>query len=262
MKNKIFTAVLLALLIAGCNNASESTETTSTDSSARIEVSADTISGTRDIPELDTVSFLPEGSPDEESTDSKKELAKQVKNLLEFFVNDSMKVDTTYIATLAMAKNTSSAELRVNIAHLIDTNSSVIVSDTTQEIKLKMAATLEDKAASQNPNFDIKRLATESPIRTYDAKKNKMVWQWNVTPLKEGTHELILSISEVDENDKLIGSPETRRYHIKIMSEKVRPGFGTQISKFIADYWQWLFGSLLIPIFLIWFSNKNKKEKK
>jgi hypothetical protein len=126
-----------------------------------------------------------------------------------------------------------------------------------------MAAMLEDKAASQNHNFDIHMLAAESPIRTFDATKNKMVWQWNVTPLKEGIHELILSISEVDKNDKLAGSPETRRYHIKIMSERSRKNIVKKIAIFIGDYWQWLFGSLLIPIFLIWFSNKNKtKEKK
>jgi hypothetical protein len=122
-----------------------------------------------------------------------------------------MTVGTTYIATLAMGKNISSAALRISIAHITDTNARVIVSDTTQEIKLKMAAMLEDKAASQNHNFDIHMLAAESPIRTFDATKNKMVWQWNVTPLKEGIHELILSISEVDKNDKLAGSPETRR---------------------------------------------------
>ena len=184
----------------------------------------------------------------------------KVKNLLEFFVRDTMKTDSTYVATLAMATDISSAELEIKTKDIVDPDAKVMVKDTTQEISLQMSASLEDKSSPNDPNFLIRLIGSTSNVRTYNAKKNKMIWQWNVTPLKAGLHELLLSISQVDNNEHVIGSPETRRHAIIIFSEKKKPGFFKSIGNFFSNNGQWLVGAIIIPIFIAWYTVRLKRR--
>ena len=181
-------------------------------------------------------------------------------NLLEFHTRDTMKTDSTYVATLSMGKKISSAELESKVAEILEPGGQVKVRDTSQEISTYMKATLEDKASDKDPNFNIKLLGGESNMRKYDEKKNKMVWQWNVTPRKEGHHDLILSISHVDAEGNLLGSPETRRHSITIFSSRKKPGLFSGIGNFLGNYWQWLLGVVALPIFIAWFTTKRRIE--
>ena len=182
----------------------------------------------------------------------------RVVNLLEFHTRDTMKTDSTYVATLSMGKNISSAELNLKVKDILEPGGVVKVRDTTQEISMHMKATLEDKASRTDPNFEIELLGGESNMRTYDAKKNKMVWQWNVTPKKEGNHELILSISHVNEEGSELGSPETRKHSITIFSSKKKGNFFSGLADFFGKYWQWLLGAIAIPVFIAWFTTRRK----
>lgn len=183
----------------------------------------------------------------------------KVKNLLEFHIRDTMKVDSTYKAILAMAKDISSTELYVKIERDVDRDAKKMVMDTTQEIKTKMRAKLEDNTSSADPSFSIKLLGGESEVRSFDTAKNKMIWQWNVTPLKAGVHDLVLSVTEVDTNEKIVGSPETKTYTIQIVSEKKGKNFFQKIGHFIGNYWQFLIGAILIPLLVVYLSRRNKK---
>ena len=185
---------------------------------------------------------------------------KKVKNLLEFHTKDSMKTDSTYIATLAMGKDISSKEMEVKLKAITEPGGKVQVRDTTQEISLRMAATLEDKASAQNPNFLIELIGGENNIRAYDTKKNKIVWQWNVTPLKEGNHELILSISQLDSLNYEAGSPETRHHNITIFSERKKGGFGKGVGRFFEKNWQWLIGAVCIPFLIVWLNTRQRTK--
>ena len=188
-----------------------------------------------------------------------REEYQRVKNLLEFHTRDTMRVDSTYIATLAMGKDISVGELEAKVSDITEPGGKLMVIDSTQEISFRMSATLEDKATERDPNFLIELLGGKSDVRTYDEKKNKMVWQWNVTPLKEGNHELILSISQVDETGLGIGSPETRHHSITIFSMQRKKGaFGKGIGNFIEKYWQWLIGVIGLPLFIAWFTTRRR----
>lgn len=184
----------------------------------------------------------------------------RVVNLLEFHTRDTMTKDSTYVATLYIGKNTTSAEMKLKVDDILEPGGVVKVRDTTQEITMHMRATLEDKAPKADPNFFIELLGGESNMRTYDEKKNKMVWQWNVTPRKEGNHQLILSISHVSEDGKQLGSPETRRHSIIIFSSKKDKGLVSKLSQFLANYWQWLVGVIGLPIFIAWFTTRRKER--
>jgi hypothetical protein len=145
-----------------------------------------------------------------------------------------MKQDSTYVATLAMGKKISPADLQALIKDILEPGGKVMVTDTTQEISVRMSAVLEDKASERDPNFLIRQIGGSSSIRTYDPQKNKMVWQWNVTPVKPGHHELILSISQVDDNGIVLGSPETRRHSIIIFAEPRNRGLGKSMGSFFS----------------------------
>ncbi len=185
---------------------------------------------------------------------------KKVKNLLEFHTKDSMKTDSTYMATLAMGKDISSREMELKLKAITEPGGKVQVRDTTQEISLRMAATLEDKASAQDPNFLIELIGGGSNIRAYDTKKNKIVWQWNVTPLKEGNHELILSISQLDSLNYEAGSPETRHHNITIFSEKKKGSVGKNIGRFLEKNWQWLIGAVCIPFLIVWLNTRQRNK--
>lgn len=187
------------------------------------------------------------------------DLYQKMKNLLEFHTRDSMKTDSTYIATLSMGKNISSAEMKEKVAAIVEPGGKVQVRDTSQEISFRMAATLEDKATDKDPCFLIELIGGENNIRTYDPKKNKMIWQWNVTPLKEGRHELILSISQLDSLNYEAGSPETRHHNITIFSSKKKTGFIGKIGKFLGNNWQWLIGAVGVPLLIVWLNNRNRR---
>lgn len=206
--------------------------------------------------------FVVDSGMANESTLSQKEIDQfiKVKNLLEFHTKDSMKTDSTYIATLAMGKDISSREMEEKVAAIVEPGGRVQVRDTTQEISLRMAATLEDKASDKDPSFLIKLIGGENNIRTYDPKKNKMIWQWNVTPLKEGLHELILSISQLDSLNYEAGSPETRHHNITIFSAKKKTGFIGKVGIFLGNNWQWLIGAVAVPLLIVWLNIRSRKQ--
>ena len=182
----------------------------------------------------------------------------RVKNLLHFHTKDTMRTDSTYVATLYMGKNISSAELDMKVKDIVETGGKVKVVDTTQEISMYMTAALEDKAPSTDRNFSIELIGGVSNIRKYDEKKNKMVWQWNVTPRKAGNHDLILSISNVTSDGTELGSPETHRHSITIFASRHKESIGKGIGNFFAKYWQWLLGVVALPVFLAWFTTKRR----
>ncbi|MBI5857410.1 MAG: hypothetical protein HZB42_07140 [Sphingobacteriales bacterium] len=243
----LLPAYLLLLYLLACNTAESPRKLTHEDS-IRMHLLD---SGSHHYVIDSNITYGNEYYPDREEY-------QRVKNLLEFHTRDTMRVDSTYIATLAMGKDISPAELEAKVSDISEPGGKVMVVDSTQEISFRMSATLEDKATEKDPNFLIELLGGKSDIRTYDEKKNKMVWQWNVTPLKQGNHELILSISQVDETGLGIGSPETRHHSITIFSRQRKGSLGKGIGNFIEKYWQWLIGVIGLPLFIAWFTTRRR----
>jgi hypothetical protein len=190
---------------------------------------------------------------------SQLERYKAVKNLLVFDTKDTMKLDTSYIATLALGKNISLEDLTEKIKKIKQPGGKIKVTDTTLEIGVQMKARLDDKAPEKDPNFSIKMVGTGSDIRTYDPKKNKMVWQWTVTPLKEGYHDLALSISMIDKAG-IASDPETKWYSITIFSEKKKNAPGNGFGTFLGKNWQWLISAIIIPLFIAWFTTYRRRK--
>jgi hypothetical protein len=81
------------------------------------------------------------------------------------------------------------------------------------------------------------------------------LWEWNVTPLVEGNHKLVLSIDIiVDENIN-----KTVKVFDGIIHVYSNQTAWDKFWKFFKKEYKWLFGTLIIPVFL--FLRKKRREK-
>jgi hypothetical protein len=184
----------------------------------------------------------------------------KVKNMLVFHINDTMSVDTTYYASLALGKNITLAAIEQEIAEVYQPGAKVSIIDTTITVGLQMSATLEDKSSKDDPYFDIAVLGegvTNSNVRKYDPRNNSLIWRWKVTPKKPGRQMLILTIAEVDKKGE-VRHPEYRQYRVMIFSEKKATSSG--LGSFLNKNWQWLVGVIFMPLFVAWFSTRRRNR--
>jgi hypothetical protein len=105
-----------------------------------------------------------------------------------------------------------------------------------------------------NPNeFEILKITkNKQVVDDYSITK----WNWKVTPLIKGEHELILSITYVyDDNEER--TLETYTNIIYIYSNDT---FFDKLKYVIFDNWKWFMSTLFIPLFIYY--KKKKKNKK
>jgi hypothetical protein len=184
--------------------------------------------------------------PDQVKSSEESAIDKLVTGKLAYSIPDTMKVGKVYKAVVSATEALNDSILFMNL------DSSEFIK---KEIKIfsKVKASLIDP--SNGKKFTIMALNSEEQF--VDATSNT-TWAWNITPIKKGENELMLRVtvkilSYVGEVQKDVPVFE------KTILVKASPL--VTIKAFFINYWQWIFGTILIP-FVIWFFKTGKEKKK
>jgi hypothetical protein len=185
------------------------------------------------------------------------DVKRRFKNLLVFHAADTMKIGKSYLATLVVGKDQLLGDLKTEIFETGKIDDNEIKQDTTLDIGTKMRANLIGMSGIQTKGFTIEMIGgNDVSTQSITEKRKKIIWQWKLTPQTEGLQELKLSINIVEKNDEVVNLP-TRNIPIMIFAEK--EGFFSSIGSFFKnDTTKWLLSAILIPIFVGWYTTKNK----
>ena len=187
-------------------------------------------------------------------TEKKSTAIKKFNSVLVFHANDTMQVKKVYTAALALAKN---AALDPIIKLVLDnseaSDDSVIVA-TDIDLGKRMKAELIDLSPRDDPSFIIKPLGYNE--QNLNNSKHA-IWQWNLEPLKEGEHKLMLSVEVISSDDNRFNLP-ARKIPVRIFAKK--DSFFTKVGNFWDKYWQWIITGILIPIFIAWMTSAIKQR--
>lgn len=158
-----------------------------------------------------------------------------------YSIPDTMDFYREYIAVLRITKNTYDSSITVGLG-----NDSVVIEGV--RVSSIMSAALINM--STDTNFSIRAFSSKNQnIDDYGYTE----WKWGIKPLKSGYRSLRMVIKVVvDGSTKDIPVFEKDIY-IHSRPEK-------SIGNFFANYWQWIIGTLLLPL-LKWLWDKKQKEK-
>lgn len=122
------------------------------------------------------------------------------------------------------------------------------------EVSSGMRVLLYDPEPEGSKNFDI---STKDKVLFVSNDRNTK-WLWHVKPLKKGTHTIIVKVFATVYDER----GTEREISQEVFKEKIQveatPSF--TFSNFFKKHWQWLFGTLLIPIFVYFYRKKEKKD--
>jgi hypothetical protein len=191
-------------------------------------------------------------SPAEETKTDR--LKKKYKNLLVFHADDTMEVNKPRLATLILGKDETIERLQVQVLEQSEAGDDRIKSDTTMEFGSKMRARLIAFGGSRLENsFEIEALGSEE--QSFRADRKKIIWQWKVTPLKPGQHDLKLSIQVIEKDGEAVSLP-ARNIPVTIFAKEV--SFMSKVGNFLENKFEWVITAILIPILIAWFTARMK----
>jgi hypothetical protein len=148
------------------------------------------------------------------------------------------------VASPELDPTTLSKELRTRIG-----GNDAIAVDTLQ-IAPVMEAQLEGASA-----FAITPL---TPLRQPVSRASPTEWRWSVRANETGTHALHLTINAVI---TVAGEAYPRSIDVFDRTIRVDISSSQRIAMFFENNWQWLLGTIAIPL-AVWFWSQRKKEKK
>ena len=175
-------------------------------------------------------------------------------------VPDSIKINKTENVELKLCHLVNVNRLQESIESLKSTF------DTDDELRgrsVEISEIMEAKlVAADDEAVKVKELTS---IRQAVGTADTTSWLWSVKPLKEGEHELILTLNAVIKVD---GESETKvletfrdQFHVTVPVEPEEPWY-TKLWKvigvFLAEEWKWLWAVLVVPA-AGWLWNKWKK---
>lgn len=192
------------------------------------------------------------------NTERKQQLAKKYNSLLVFHADDTMQVNKTYIATLALARNAPLGPLKMKVLEVSDATDDNVIIDTIIQLGKRMRANLKDLGPQEDKSFRIELLGDD--VQNLN-NTTESYWQWNIEPLKEGQHKLKLSIQVLLGDEGEVNLP-TKNIPVTIFAQKV--SISTKISNFFSNYWQWIITGILLPILIAFLTTRIKQsgEKK
>ncbi len=271
MRYYSFMLLFAVLLVTGCNKTNNATTANSTDStlSDGIPVLEDEINIPNPDPNSGAFNEVGNTRDMVAPANSKPKtrltnLKQRYKNLLLFHASDTMKINKSYMATLVLGKDQNFGELKTELISSTNADLNELKEDTTLELGSKMKARLIDMSGAENKGFLIELIGgEEASIQSITDKRKKVTWQWKLTPQTKGQQELRLSINIIEKDGEIVNFP-ARNIPIMIFAEKT--SIISSVGAFLEKYAQLLIASILIPIFIAWFTtrmryrieNKNK----
>jgi len=238
-----FLTLILTILLLSCNSGTEEVTTSN-------ETTTDT--STVDTSEFRDP-YWQEQSIGGSNAEKKQQLVKKYSSLLVFHADDTMQVNKTYLASLALARNAALGPIKMKVLEISDATDDNVIVDTTIQLGKRMKAKLMDLSPRNNKSFEIVQIGEDEQNLS---KTNESIWQWNIEPLKEGQHKLKLSIQVILSDDDKINLP-TKDIPVTIFAQKI--SVGTKIANFFSKYWQWIVTAIFLPIFIALLTNRIKK---
>jgi len=235
----VYFFLVLLLLSTACNKARNSSSSGDTNVSTTTEDSYEPDWGNKNV-----------GTSSKEVKD---QLVKKYNSLLVFHADDTMQVNKTYTATLALARNAPLGPIKMKVLEASDATDDNVIIDTSIQLGKKMRADLRDFGPRNEKSFFIERIGSDEQILS---NSKESFWQWNIEPLKEGRHKLKLVIQVILGDDGEVNLP-TKEIPVTIFAQKV--SMGTRIGAFFSSYWQWIITGIFLPVFIAWLTTRIKQ---
>ncbi|HQW83426.1 MAG TPA: hypothetical protein PK987_03145 [Ferruginibacter sp.] len=184
------------------------------------------------------------------------EMKKKYKNLLIFHAADTMRIKKSYIATLVLGKDQLLGDLKNEVMENDYKPTDSLYTDTALDLGSKMKARLIDMSGVEHKGFIIELLGgEEAATQSITERRKKVIWQWKLTPQSPGLQELRLSINVVERNGEMVNLP-AKNISVLIYAEKETTF--AKIKSFFDEYGKWILASILIPIFVAWFTTRMR----
>lgn len=224
MKKIIY--ILLILFIIGCNSGIQKTSIESSVDTTNTNVT--TFNGKKSNLEISKI------VPDIEK------VSKNLTGRLNYIMSDTMEVGITDIVSVVVSRNMTK-DVVVNSVLTFRNRSRIV--DTIIRVTPEMSVRLLEIGTIGNFHIDdltsvVQKIEIEDTTLT--------MWQWRVTPLKDGDKVLTITVDlMIDGVEKNLNIYDGEIYvHMKNK-------FWVTIEKFLVDYWQWICSVILIPL-VIW----------
>ena len=169
-----------------------------------------------------------------------------------------MIVNNPRLATLVLGKDQTIDKLKIEVLEESNAKDDKITIDTLMEFGSKMKAKLIPFGDSKENTFDIEALGDD--VQTFRVERNKIIWQWKITPLKAGIQELKLSVQIIEKDGEAVMLPAK---NIKVEIYAKNESVIQKLGDFLERKWEFLLTAIMIPIIIAWFTTKlkNKSEK-
>jgi hypothetical protein len=184
-------------------------------------------------------------------------LQKKYRNLLVFHADDTMEVNKPKLAVLVLAKNESVEKLKMEVLDESNAQDEKLKTDTTMDFGSKMKAKLIPFGGLEN-DFKIEPLGDDE--QSFKADRKKILWQWKITPLKAGEHELKLTIQIIEKDGEAVSLP-ARNIPVVIFAKE--EAFMSKVGNFFSTKYEWIITAVMIPLIIAFVSARvrNKSHK-
>ena len=185
-------------------------------------------------------------------------LTKKYKSLLVFHADDSMEVNKPKLAVLVLARDANQEALKLEVLEESNAKDDNVKTDTTVDLGSKMKARLIPFSGSK-VDFEIEPLGDDE--QSFKTDRKKILWQWKITPLKEGNHELKLSIQIIEKDGEAVSLPAR---NIPVLIYAKPQDLMSKVGNFFATKYEWIITAVLIPVIIgivnIKMRNKNNRQ--
>lgn len=181
-------------------------------------------------------------------------LQKKYRSLLVFHADDTMEVNRPKLAVLVLAKNESVEKLKMEVLDEANARDEKIKTDTTMDFGSKMKARLIAFGGSKvDSDFEIEPLGDDE--QSFKTDRKKILWQWKITPLKAGQHELKLTIQIIEKDGEAVSLP-ARNIPVVIFAKE--EGFMSKVGNFFATKYEWIITAVMIPLVIAVVNNRMR----
>ena len=153
-------------------------------------------------------------------------------------IPDTMNIGKSYIIKVRIIRNHN----KKNEEFELSKNSPIINIKTSGTMEVKIV----DPSPENNKAFDLEK--TNSDIQIIDTL-DYTEWTFNLTPLRKGNFPIEIVSSII-----INGNLKEKIYSQTII---VKSNTGYTINNFWSKYWQWIIGTILLPILLLIFKEKK-----
>ena len=171
-----------------------------------------------------------------------------LKGRLNYLMADTMEVGVTNVVSVTISRNMSKNMVLVQKVFTSKINKNVAseIVDTIIRITPEMVVKLQEIGTVGN--FHIDTITPSKQLIELNTS-DLTLWQWRVTPLKDGNKELTITVDlYIDGVEKNLNIYDGKIYvHMKNK-------FWITIQNFFVDNWEWLWTVIFIPLF-IWLFN-------